>query len=195
MGTHKNKNNTVPHLVPIKILSSLPNYSISEGALLIEQQVKILKLMSEITSRIDLNEFAKKVGLTSTEILVQMQELARQGYLRRAGGGFTITDKGKDALKPYRNVASEKQFQFYMALDQPTGLSVGSIAEFCEVTAKVDVASLEFHLSRGDFENWFQDAAQEPVFAAELVKIKASNLTGEDLRNAILKAATTRYSL
>jgi hypothetical protein len=130
-----------------------------------------------------------------TEIMAQMQELAKHGYLRRAGGGFAITDKGKDALKPYKLVAAEKRFQFYTGIGQPTELSAGSVNEFCEAVSKADVASLEFHLGRDDFQKWLQDAIAESVFAGDLDKIKGANLHGEDLRDAILKAAASRYSL
>lgn len=162
---------------------------------MIEQQAKILKLMSEMVGRVDLSEFAKRVGLTSTEILQQMQELAKEGYLRRAGGGFAITDKGKNALKPYKAVPENMNFTFYIALDQPTAESAGNINEFYAAASKIDVASLEFHLYRGDFEKWFQDAAEDPNFAQELSELKSKQLKGEELKKALIEALAQKYSI
>ena len=151
--------------------------------------------MSEMTGRVDMNEFAKKMGLTSTQIMQHMQELAKEGFLKRVGGGFGITEKGKNTLKAVASVPGNMRFNFYTAIGQPTGVSAGTIKEFHDLALKANVASLEFHLYRGDFENWFRTAVGDAGFADELVKIKKTDLKGEDLRKAIAKAAEARYSL
>jgi hypothetical protein len=163
---------------------------------LIEEQMKILKLMSEMTSRIDMTEFSKKMGLTTNQIMLQMQALAKDGFLKKVGGGFGITEKGKIAVKAYAPVPWDMRFNFYLAIGQPAGVSAGSIKEFHDLALKVDAASLEFHLGRDDFENWFRNAAGDAGFADEFVKMKKGGvLKGEDLRKTIAKATETRYSL
>jgi predicted transcriptional regulator len=166
-----------------------------KGCFLIEEQIKILKFMSEMTGRVDMNEFAKKIELNSSQLIQHMQELAKEGYLKKVGGGFAITEKGKNALKATAPVPWNMRFNFYITIGQPTGASAGSIKEFHDLALKVNVASLEFHLSRGDFENWFRNAAGDAGFADELAKIKKTVLTGEELKKAIAKAAEDRYSL
>ncbi len=151
--------------------------------------------MNELVGRVDMSEFAKKVGLTSTEILQQMHELAQDGYLRKAGGGFAITEKGKNALKPYKTVPENMRFTFYVAVGEPTAESAGSIKEFYDQAAKVNALSLEFHLSRGDFECWFQEAMADADFAKELASLKSKDLKGEELRKALLEALATKSSL
>jgi hypothetical protein len=165
------------------------------GILLIEEKMKILKFMSEMTSRVDMNEFAKKMGLTSSQIMQNMQELSKEGLLKKVGGGFAITEKGKTALKVAAPIPGNMRFNFYIAIGQPTGMSAETIREFYDFVLKVDVASLEFHLGRGDFENWFRIAVGDAEFADELAKTKKTSLKGEDLRKAIAKAAEARYSL
>ena len=162
---------------------------------MIEEQMKILKLMSEMTGRTDINEFAKKMGLTSNQIMLQMKVLAKEGSLKKVGGGFAITEKGKTAIKAHALVPWNMRFTFYLAIGQPTGVSAGSIKEFHELALKVNAASLEFHLGRGDFENWYRTAAGDAGFADELAKMKKTTLKGEELRKAIAQAAETRYSL
>jgi predicted transcriptional regulator len=157
--------------------------------------MKILKFMSEMTERVDMAEFAEKTGIDSSQIVALMQELAKIGFLRKVGRGFAITEKGKNALKAAVPFAWDKRFNFYVAFDQPAGVSAGKISEFYNLICKVDLASLEFHMSRGDFENWFQTTVTDPAFADELTKIKESNLQGEELRAAIANALKLRYSL
>jgi DNA-binding Lrp family transcriptional regulator len=162
---------------------------------LIEEHMKILKFMSEMTSRIDLNEFAKNLGLTSSQVMQDMQALTKDGFLKKAGGGFGITEKGKTALKTVAPIAGNLSFSFYLAVDKPTGMSAGSIKEFFDVILKVAADSLEFHLYRGDFENWFKTAVSDASFSEELTNIKKMDLKGEELRKAIAKALELRYSL
>jgi hypothetical protein len=151
--------------------------------------------MSEMTARMDANEFAQRACLTYNEIIAQMQELAKDGFLKKAGGGFAMTDKGKNALKPFKAVPWNKRFNFYFDIGEPSGASAGSIKEFYDLTKKINTVSLEFHLFRGDFENWFGDAAEDPAFAGELAKLRAINLKNEELRTAITKAMAERYTL
>lgn len=160
---------------------------------LIEEQTKILKFMSEMTGRVDMNEFAKKMGLTSSQIIEEMQQLTKEGFLKKVGGGFALTEKGRIALKGSASVPWNMRFNFYTAIDQPTGVSAGSIKEFHDLSLKVNAASLEFHLYRDDFENWFKNAAGDAGFADEFVKIKKTGLKDEELRKAIAKATEARY--
>ena len=64
-----------------------------------EEQIKILKTMNEATNRMDLNMFAQAVNLTPNQAIAEVQELAKEGFLRKVGGGFGLTEKGKNALK------------------------------------------------------------------------------------------------
>jgi hypothetical protein len=163
--------------------------------LLIEEQMKILKFMNEMTGHVDMSEFAKKTGLTSTQIAQDMQSLAKDGYLKKVGSGFTITAKGKDALKATVTLPSNLRFEFYVALCQPTGLSAASIKEFHEAVEKVDVASLEFHVGRGDFENWFRTAVGDAALADDFAKLQKTGWKGEDLKMAVSKAVEAKYPL
>ena len=81
--------------------------------------MKILKFMNEMTGHVDMSEFAKKTGLTSTQIAQDMQSLAKDGYLKKVGGGFTITAKGKDALKATAVLPSNLRFEFYLLFVNP----------------------------------------------------------------------------
>ena len=53
-----------------------------------DEQLKVLKVMSEVTSRIDMNAFAEMVGLNPTQTVERMQDLVNSGFIRKIGGGY-----------------------------------------------------------------------------------------------------------
>jgi DNA-binding Lrp family transcriptional regulator len=160
-----------------------------------ETHIKILKTMNEATNRMDLNMFAEAVDLTPNQALAEVQELAKEGFLRKVGGGFGLTEKGRIALKAFTTFASETSFQFYVGIDKPLGFSAQSLAEFYRFVKQVTADSLEFHLYRGDFENWLREVCKDIELAIAVGTLKADELKGEDLRNTVLKAIDARYGI
>jgi predicted transcriptional regulator len=162
---------------------------------LIEEQFMILKFITEATGRIDTNELAQKIGITTKQLLEQVHDMTKTGFLKRVGGGYSITEKGKTALKATRPVSDDEKFQFYNGLDQPASISVSTPKEFVEAVIKAEITSIEFHTYREDFENWFRFAVKDTKFADELANIKKTEAKGEELRKAIVEAANNRYCL
>jgi Mn-dependent DtxR family transcriptional regulator len=160
-----------------------------------EEQIRILKTMNEATSRMDLNMFAEAVNLNPNQAIAMVQELAREGFLRKVGGGFGLTEKGKNVLKISMQVPSELAFHFYVEVDKPLGFSAVSLEEFYRLVKEVCSDSLEFHLYRGDFERWLQDVLKDDELAEAVAGLKADELKGEDLRKAILKAIDAKYGV
>jgi predicted transcriptional regulator len=158
-----------------------------------EDQLKVLKVMSEVTSRIDMNTFAQMVGLNPSQTIARMQDLVNGGFIRKVDGGYGITKKGKAILKAITPVPKDTAFHFYTEVGQPTGFSAESLKDFYEIVKRVAVESLDFNLYRGDFENWFKAAFEDEALADELGSLKSATLKGEELRQKILKAIAARY--
>jgi DNA-binding Lrp family transcriptional regulator len=158
-----------------------------------EEQLKVLKVMSEVTSRIDMNAFARMVGLNPSQTIERMQELVNAGFIRKVGGGYGITEKGKAILKAITPVPKDTAFHFYTGIGQPTGFSAESLKDFYEIVKRVAVESLEFHLYRGDFENWIKTAFKDAELTDELTNLKSATLKGEELRKEIIKALAAKY--
>lgn len=155
--------------------------------------MKVLKVMSEVTRRIDMNTFAQMVGLNPSQTVERMQDLVNSGFIRKLSGGYGITEKGKAVLKAITPVPKDKAFHFYMGFGQPTGFSAESLKDFYEIVKRVAAESLAFHLYRGDFENWIRNAIKDDVLADEFASLKNATLEGDFLRQEILKTITKRY--
>jgi len=158
-----------------------------------EEQLKVLKVMSEVTSRIDMNAFCQMVGLNPSQTAERMQDLVKLGFIRKIGGGYGITAKGKAILKAITPVPKDSAFHFYTGFGQPTGFSAESLKDFHEIVKRVAAESLDFHLYRGDFENWIENAIKDTGLADELANLKIERVKGEELRQRILKAIAVRY--
>jgi DNA-binding Lrp family transcriptional regulator len=160
---------------------------------LTEEQLKVLKVMSEVTSRIEMNTFAQMVGLNPSQTIERMQDLVNAGLIKKTGGGYGITEKGRAILKAITPVPKDTAFHFYTGVGQPTGFSAESLKDFYEIVKRVAAESLDFHLYRGDFENWIKNALKEVTLADELDSLKSEVLKGEELRQKILKAIAAIY--
>jgi DNA-binding Lrp family transcriptional regulator len=160
---------------------------------LTEEQLKVLKAMNEVTSRIDLNAFAQMVGLTPNQTIERVQELVTSELVRKTSGGYGITEKGKALLKAIAPVPKDTAFHFYTGIGKPTGFSAESLKDFYEIVKRVAPEALEFHLYRGDFENWIKTAFKDAALADELVSLKTADVKGEELRKAIMTAIAAKY--
>ncbi len=160
-----------------------------------EEQVKVLMALSEVTNRMDLNEFSKKVNLNPAEAIQQFQKLAREGFLQKVGNGFGITEKGRTALKALATVSEKMAFEFYYSIDHPSGISANTLENFYKVIKQISVESLEFHLYRGDFETWLKEAVKDPQLLHEFGTVRTSGLKGEELRAELLRALDERYNI
>lgn len=160
-----------------------------------EEHIKILKTMNEATNRMDLTMFAQTVNLSPNQAITEVQELTQEGFLRKVGNGYGLTEKGKRVLKIFMQVPNESGFLFYVEVDKPLGFSAQSLEEFYRLTKQVTTDSLEFHLYRGDFENWIREVLKDMELTQTVGNLKSEGLKGEDLRKALLKVIDARYGI
>ena len=160
---------------------------------MMEERLRVLRAMNEVTAPIDLNGFARMVNLTPEQALAHMVELERTGFARKKGAGFGITEKGLIALRALTPVPKEMAFHFYTEVGQPTGFSAQTLMDFYEIVKRVPAASLEFHLYREDFEKWVRAAFSETALAEEVASLKRAGLKGENLRQALLTAVQAKF--
>lgn len=158
-----------------------------------DKNLAVLHAMSMVTHSTDLDEFMRMANLTSSDVRGALKELSKEGFVTKTGKGYVISERGKLVVVALSPSASEKAFQFYCDVGQPVGVSAKNVKEFYDVVKTIPVNSLEFHLRRTDFENWFTTIVKDDVFARELAGFKQTGLKGEALRDQILLSLQTRY--
>lgn len=160
---------------------------------LVNKRLAVLDAMSTVTKSTDMEDFMRLSGLTSSEVVATLKELAQDGFVVKTKHGFAIAEKGLIALTALRQLPIENAFHFYSGIDQPLGILARSIKKFHDVVGTVDSSSLEFHLARGDFENWVRTSVKDDVFANDLLSLGKEGLEGEVLRKQILLSLLERF--
>jgi hypothetical protein len=158
-----------------------------------DKRLMVLRAMSTITHSTDMEDFMRQAGLPMPEVLETLKELAQDGFVTKTKHGYAIVEKGKLALLALTQLPDDKAFQFYVGIGQPAGVSTRSIKEFYDAVEAVATDSLEFHMERGDFENWLKTSINDDVLGGEFAGLRKEGFKGEALRNQILLALSTRF--
>ena len=98
----------------------------------------------------------------------------------------------EQATQILEEVPAEKAFYFFRGIGSPTGISAKSLGEFVEKTKVVEAGSLEFHIVRGDFESWISMLGDKTL-VQQLAQLKQQNLSGDLLREYLLKILDSEY--
>lgn len=149
-------------------------------------------------------DIAKEAHREFQPVMMHLLGLVRMGYVSSPTKGFyIITAKGKKALgipeitkeKATQILAyapHDKAFNFYKSVDNPLGVHAHNLRDFTVKIDKVDTASLEFHLKRGDFEAWFKCLGDEEL-VKKMALLKQRNLAGEHLREHLHEAVDCHF--
>lgn len=68
-----------------------------------------------------------------------------------------------------------------------------SLKGFLKALQNVDVNSIEFYNSQGDFEKWAETSLSDKKFKKQLKKVRLLKLKGEKLRKAMIEVVNKRY--
>jgi len=90
-----------------------------------------------------------------------------------------------------RSVPPQNAFYFYRATGAPTGAAARNLPDFLGII--IDITSLQFHLGRGDFENWVKMLGDNTL-AKQLAGLKDKQLRGEQLRSELVDAVKARLT-
>lgn len=149
-------------------------------------------------------DIAKEAHKEFQPVMMHLLGLIRMGYVSSPSKGlYIITAQGKKALglpeitkeKATQILAyapHDKSFNFYKSVDNPLGVHAHNVRDFTVKIDKVDLASLEFHLKRGDFEAWFKSLGDEEL-VKKMALLKKRGLTGEHLREHLHEAVDMHF--
>ncbi|MDH2900047.1 MAG: hypothetical protein PXY39_03670 [archaeon] len=91
-----------------------------------------------------------------------------------------------------RTVPDENAFYFYKEIGYYLDAKARSLGEFLSELKTIDIASIEFHEQRGDFENWFLTTLGDATLTKEAHLCKAKK--GEELRNSLSAFVSARLT-
>ena len=97
------------------------------------------------------------------------------------------------ASRILRKLSREEAFYFFTSIGNYTGESAASLEEFVKKTKELDTRSLEFHLYRGDFEEWVIKVLGDERLAEEIGNVRSLSLTGDALRSELYGVVSKRY--
>ncbi|MGD0449778.1 MAG: hypothetical protein ABSA79_01825 [Candidatus Bathyarchaeia archaeon] len=136
--------------------------------------------------------------------MMHLLGLTKMGYVSSPEKGrYVITERGKSALGVpeitkekataiLSYAAHDKAFNFYVTIGKPLSLHAHNLRDFANKLDKADLASVEFHLQRGDFEAWFKMLGDEEL-AKKTALLKKKNAVGEDMRKQLRGIVEQRY--
>jgi hypothetical protein len=172
---------------------------------LMEPKKRILELLWQEDRGMKPVEITQKLGFRAASVTMHLLGLNRSGQVMAVHHGqYVITDMGKEAIGLPKidraqammimaQLPSDKSFHFYNDLDQYLGVQANSLADFCEKIQEVSDKSIEFHISRRDFESWFNGLGDAEL-ARRMGVIRSMNLTGNKLRSIIQETVKRRQS-
>ena len=166
---------------------------------------KILKEMASLNQAKRPKEIAERVGVNFSSCMMHILGLKKSGYVSSPMKGYyKITDLGSDVINSLvsSDVAAsilasfgpDKTFYFYSGISQYLGLRADSLLDFSEKIKDISVKSLEFHLSRKDFENWVVSIG-DAALAKQLGTLREKGVSGEKLRELVYETIKTRYNI
>ncbi len=167
-----------------------------------EQKKRILGFLWEAQSPISLKEASQRVGLKARSANMHLQGLRKLGLVSRSAEGYMITDSGREAIgfpkidesfakKILSKTPAERSFHFYRGIDQPTSILSDSLVDLCEKIKTLDIEPVEFHMSRGDLENWISSLGDIEL-ARRLRMLRERCLAGQALKEGIYKTVRSR---
>ncbi len=90
-----------------------------------------------------------------------------------------------------RSVPPQNAFYFYRAIGAPTGAAARNLLDFLGILNTIDVTSIQFHLGRGDFENWIKMLGDNTL-VEQLAGLRDKKLRGEEVRLQLVNAVKSR---
>jgi len=155
------------------------------------KRIRILEVLAKVDD-FDLKSLATTLGLSLGKTLGLTTYLVKRGYVKKVGSSFSLSPQGRAALKELEPIKTEECFHFYTDIGRYTGLAACSLEKFLEDIEKVDVKSVEFHTSRGDFEKWMKDVFHDDLLEQEIRRIREAKLKGESLREKVKEVVNSR---
>ena len=91
-----------------------------------------------------------------------------------------------------RQLSRSNAFYFFTSVGNYTGQRAMSLEEFAAKIRDIEIASLEFHLYRGDFEKWADEVLEDRELRERISAVKLLEPVGNALRDQLDFTITKR---
>lgn len=164
---------------------------------------KILRALWAAGKPMTLQGIAEKIELNASSTMGYLLGLIKADYVSvPQKHSYAITNLGKQALGLPKideklatcilsSVPAEKAFHFYYDINQYSGVHADSLKDFVDKIQQVDLKSIEFHLSRKDFENWIRSLGDLEL-SKKIELLRMAQLSGENLRKEVYETVRSR---
>jgi hypothetical protein len=95
--------------------------------------------------------------------------------------------------KILRTVPYEEGFHFTTEKGIDTGITATSLLDFVGKLETIDVTSVMFHYSRGDFQKWMHDTLGDKALSNQLCFVELDS-SGEKVRKQLLRIVQKRLT-
>ena len=165
---------------------------------------EILETLSRCGKPTRATDVAKEAGKEFRPVMMHLLSLVKMGYVTSPEKGlYAINEKGKEVLASpemtkekaeaiLAYAAHDKAFHFYAGLGQPLNLHAHGLRDFANKVERADIASIQFHMGRGDFEAWFHGLGDEEL-AKKVGELRKQNPVGESMRTQLHETVEQRY--
>ena len=148
-------------------------------------------------------QLAKEMQKDFPAIQMHLIGLTKMGYVDSPQKGqYLISANGKKALEmpePTKekalailaSVHREKAFHFYAGIGKPVNIYAHNLPEFFDKVDQVKLDSVEFHLSRGDFEAWFKSLGDMEL-AKKTALLKTRKMKPEEMKAKLRELVESR---
>jgi len=92
-----------------------------------------------------------------------------------------------------RTVPFEEGFHFTKETGVYTGITATSLSDFADKLETIDVNSVIFHYSRGDFQKWIQDTLDDKALSNQLCFVESGS-SGEKVRKQLERMVRKRLT-
>ncbi len=96
------------------------------------------------------------------------------------------------SARTLRTLSRENAFYFFTSVGNYTGQRATSLEDFAHKIGEVEIASLEFHLYRGDFEKWAAEVLEDSELTRRVNALKHLEPVGNALRDQLLFTVSRR---
>lgn len=155
----------------------------------------ILQTLNALDGPASLPEIVLKSGLSRGKVLGNLPKLYLDDFVDKYGMQYTISKRGRAVLRELEPIPENNGFYFNLKENLYTGLVAYSLKDFYEIIGTVDVESLEFHVQRGDFENWIREILLDEDLADEVAEAGSGGTLGEALRSRLCEAVGKKYKM